>query len=181
MTSRSRKQIQADATVQASRMPVIVSYKWLRALLAVLSLCLLDIGAARLHYHYHLISMRADQSRALEEVKAGICPDGIVAIDFQDCEVVTCQYWARILGTQRQEVLELVRSYHPIGRVMAEGFDSARSKDQTVKLNQLLAEKQCQYVIEGSTRSNAAVDAGCFIAGIIGIAGLVASLNIPII
>lgn len=180
MTLRTRKQIQADATAKGLKVPVVIGSRWLRIILAILSICLVDIGASRLHYHYHLLAMSADQTRAFREIQAGICPEDIVAVDIQDCGVITCQFWARKLGTKRQEVLEFVRSYHPVGRVLAEGFDSARSKDQTTKLNQLLAEKQCQYVIEGSTRSNSAVDAGCFIAGIIGIAGVVASLNIPI-
>jgi len=115
---------------------------------------------------------------ALEEIKAGLCPEELVATEPNDCGVISCQFWARRLAEQRQSALEFVRSFHPVGRVMAEGFDSSRQRDQTTKLNELLAQKQCEHVIESSTRSNAAVDVGCLLAGILGVAGLVGSVNI---
>jgi hypothetical protein len=118
------------------------------------------------------------KARAIQEIDAGICPEDSVSTELQDCEVIACQTWARKLGQQRQSVLQFVRSFHPIGRVMAEGFDHSRSKDQSTKLTDLLAERQCRHVIESSTKSNAAVDMGSFMAGILGVAGLLGSISI---
>ena len=151
----------------------------IRALLFIASLGLVDIGICRAHYHYHLLSIKASKHVALQEIKDGVCPEEVVvSTDRKDCDVMSCQLWARRLSEQRQSALEFVRSFHPIGSVIAEGFDSSRNKDQTTKLNELLAQKQCDHVIDSSTRSNTAVDMGCLVAGILGVAGLVGSINI---
>jgi len=168
----------AVQTRSATKLRPLACPRLARVVVAILSICLVDVGLCRAHYHVHLLSLGAERDRALAEVRAGVCPADVVAVESRDCEAVTCQFWARRLAEQRQGVIEFVRGFHPVGKILAEGFDSSRNQDQFSKLNELLAKKQCDHVINSSARSNAAVDLGCFLAGILGVAGLVGSINI---
>ena len=150
------------------------------AALVIVSILFIDIGLCRLHYHYHLFDLKSMKEVALKDIKDGVCPGDqeqpleALAID-RNCTQISCTHWANTLSEARQSALRFVRDVHPVGGWMAGQFDLNRGTDQNVKLQKMLAEKQCNYVIESSVRSNSRADMGSFIALLLGIAGLVAA------
>ena len=151
--------------------------KFVLVVLFVISIMFLDLGFARVHYHYHINRVSSMREIALDHMSSGTCPDEslpVVDANETNCSVAACQSWALKLAQERQAALHFVRNSHPVGGWLAAQFDNARGQSQDGKLERLLAQKQCTHLIDSSIRSNKRADMGSTLAFLLGLAGIVA-------
>ena len=143
----------------------------------VFALVVIDISAARLRYHHHLITELSPVKSAIEATKYEY--HGSVPPELQDCRaydresgkfienctLAACEQNALLLSAKRQEILLHVRSQHPIAEHISELFDGARGVNQTEKISQLFTRKTCERIISSSDKTNALIDFISLLAG----------------
>ena len=147
-------------------------------LLLVSAFIIIDISAARLRYHYRLISDMGPLKAQIEsstyeyhgevpgELQDCRAYDRESGKFIQNCTLAACEQNALLLSTRRQEILVRVRSQHPFAEHISELFDGARGVNQTEKISSLFARKTCERIISSSDKTNRLIDLMSLIAGI---------------
>ena len=141
-----------------------------RVVLVLFAIVMIDISAARLRYHYHLMYDLGPVKAAIEAATYeyhGHIPDALKncqAFDrsshiyIHNCSLSACEQNALLLSDKRQRILEHVRASHLTSGVISELFDGYRGVDQSVKIEKLFARKSCEGVIASSDKTNQTVD-----------------------
>ena len=130
----------------------------------LVSFLLLDLGLARMHYHVHLRELATHTEHAWQAMDACSLQT--------DCRLAVCNEKALELAQARQAGVEFVRTWHPVGRVMAEFFDAHRGMDQIEKIERLVQNKSCDEIIKSASKSNWRADLGSFGAAVAGCLGI---------
>ena len=147
-------------------------------ILLVFAFIVIDISAARLRYHYRLITelsgLKSDIEASKYEYHGSVPPElqDCKAYDREsgkfitNCTLAACEQNALLLSTRRQEILEHVRAQHPFAEHISELFDGARGMNQTEKISQLFTRKTCERIISSSDKTNRFIDFMSLIAGL---------------